>query len=155
MLPRLDTLIVTGVETVQTERFGGELCRRRALIVEGLALHRESSQKLEMVLATDVFGPSEGVLVEPGDFAVPVDGAVDALAGRGARVAVVGLCAVELFSAAFVHRVTCRDFEFQAFDDFPSESGVGVEVVDYGLAVLVLSCFQRVETVNVMMEKLE
>ena len=102
-----------------------------------------------MVLAADVFGPSEGVLVEPGDFAVPVDGAVDALAGRGARVAVVGLCAVELFSAAFVHRVTCRDFEFQAFDDFPSESGVGVEVVDYGLAVLVLSCFHRVETVVV------
>ena len=46
-----------------------------------------------MVLAADVFGPGEGVLVEPGELAVPVDGA-DSCFNRSTLFTLVGMSTI-------------------------------------------------------------
>ena len=81
-MPRLDTLILTSIQAVQAKGLGSHLRSHGTLVVEGLALHRETTQKLEVVVAFDVLCPGESILVEPGNLVIPVDGAIDTLSGR-------------------------------------------------------------------------
>ena len=135
------------MESVQTQGFSGHLGGVSAFVVGLFALHGETSHKLEMVVALDVLGPGEGVLVEPGKFSVPIDTSVHSLTGWRTRIAGVGLGAVEFLPAAVVHGVTSGNLQFKVIDNLPGQSQIGVEIVHYGLAVLVLGSLDRVETV--------
>ena len=67
------------MQTVQSESFGSHLSCHCALVVEGFALHGETAHELKMVVALDVLGPCEGILIQPCHLVVPIYGSVDSL----------------------------------------------------------------------------